>query len=131
MHHATSHAHIQVTVLRGSCADDETCPKITDAGDPDAFHLVAVPETDPQLLAQHARHIAAREVLVRFPRHYLTDVELNPARPRIVDLGHSDALHLVATPETDDALLQAHASHIGAGEVLVRFPRRDLPEVRA
>lgn len=63
-----------VVVLRGSCADDETCPKITDAGHPDDLHVIAVPETDPAVLAAHAKHMGPGEILVRFPRRHLPEV---------------------------------------------------------
>ena len=65
---------LRVRVLRGACADDETCPKITDAGHPTDLHMVVVPETDPDVLAAHAGHIGEGEILVRFPRAYLPEV---------------------------------------------------------
>ncbi|MDQ2789658.1 MAG: hypothetical protein DLM60_22655 [Pseudonocardiales bacterium] len=38
-------------------------------------------------------------------------------------------LHMVVAPETDPAKIAAFASRIGAGELLVRFPARLIPEV--
>ena len=67
-------APIRVRVLRGSCADDETCPKITDAGHPTDLHMVVVPETDPAVLDAHRKHLGPGEILVRFPRRYLPEV---------------------------------------------------------
>jgi hypothetical protein len=65
---------VTVTVLRGSCADDETCFKITDTGDPEYLHFIGEPETDTAILAAHGRHIGPGEVLYRFPRRHLPEV---------------------------------------------------------
>lgn len=66
---------VTVTVLRGTCADTDTCPKITDTGHPDFLHAVAVPETDPAILAAHEGHIGPGEVLVRLIRAHLPELD--------------------------------------------------------
>lgn len=49
---------------------------------------------------------------------------------RVTDTGHPAYLHFVATPETDPAIIAAHAHLIGPGEQLMRWKRRTgLPEV--
>lgn len=39
-------------------------------------------------------------------------------------------LRMVVIPETDPAVLAAFASHMGPGEILVKFPADQLPEVQ-
>ncbi len=49
---------------------------------------------------------------------------------RITDVGHPDRLFLVATPETDPAILAAHAHLLGPGEQLMRWKRRTgMPQI--
>jgi hypothetical protein len=39
-------------------------------------------------------------------------------------------LRMVVIPETDPAVLEAFASHMGPGEILAKFPAEQLPEVQ-
>ena len=63
-----------VTVLRGSCGEGDTCPKIADTGHPEFLHVVGEPETDPAVLAAMASHLGSGEVVYRLPRSLLPEV---------------------------------------------------------
>ncbi len=65
---------IHITVLRGECGDDKTCPAITDLGDPDYLYFIAEPVTDPNIVSAHAARMAPHERLYRFPRHLIPEV---------------------------------------------------------
>lgn len=70
MHHDDAlTSPVQVKVLYGSCADDETCTKITDIGDPEWVYVITEKVDDPAILAAHARHMnPATEQLGRYRR---------------------------------------------------------------
>lgn len=67
---------IVVTVLRGTCADEETCPAVTRIEhDPEGRYLIGERVTDPAVLAAHAHRMAEHKVLVRFPAHLIPEVD--------------------------------------------------------
>lgn len=90
-----------VTVLRGSCADDETCPTITRTDDPAALYFVAEP---------------AGTDWYRLPDHFVPEV------PAVAGWAY-----LPGTAVTDSAVLAAHSRRIGPGERLYRTPVWDVP----
>jgi hypothetical protein len=92
---------VHVTVLRGSCADDETCPTITRTDDPGALYFVAEPADGNQY---------------RLPDHFVPEI------PAVAGWAY-----LPGTAVTDPAVLDAHASRIGPGERLYRTRIEDVP----
>ena len=69
-------AKITISVLRGNCADEETCPAVTRVEhDPDGRYLIGERVTDPDILAAHAHRMATGEVLVRFPVGLIPEVD--------------------------------------------------------
>jgi hypothetical protein len=67
---------INVTVLRGGCADEETCPAVTRIDhDPAGRYLIGERVTDPEILMAHASRMAPNEVLVRFPQELIPEVD--------------------------------------------------------
>jgi hypothetical protein len=67
---------IVVRVLRGTCADEETCPAVTRIEhDAEGRYLIGERVTDPAILAAHAHRMAADEVLVRFPIGLIPEVD--------------------------------------------------------
>lgn len=58
----------EVTVLRGSCGDDETCPvQTTVSTRPGRIYYVATIETDPDIVAAYAGRVGPGEILVWQP----------------------------------------------------------------
>jgi hypothetical protein len=64
----------EVRVLRGHCADGNTCPKILDIGDPDDLLVVGQPETIVARLVATRSHVGPGEVVYRVPRRLLPEV---------------------------------------------------------
>lgn len=67
---------IVVSVLRGSCPDEETCPAVTRVEhDHDGRYLIGERVTDAAILAAHAGRMADHEILVRFPLNLIPEVD--------------------------------------------------------
>ena len=67
---------VVVRVLRGTCADEETCPAVTRVEhDPHWRYLIGERVSDPAILAAHAGRMADHEVLVRFPADLIPEVD--------------------------------------------------------
>lgn len=70
---------IEVTVLRAndpSCPDGNSCPAVTRVKQrPGRHYLIAVPETDPAVLAAHASRMGPGEVLVWQPDDLVPEVD--------------------------------------------------------
>lgn len=64
----------EVRVLRGHCADGNTCPKILDVGDPDDLLVIGQPETIAARLVATRSHVGPGEVVYRLPRWLLPEV---------------------------------------------------------
>ena len=65
----------EVRVLRGHCADGDTCPKILDVGDPENLLLVGTPETITARLVAVGPHVGPDEVVYRVPRWLIPEVQ--------------------------------------------------------
>jgi hypothetical protein len=92
---------IEVTVLRGSCADDETCPAITDVGDPGVWYFVAEPASTGRF---------------RLPTSFVPEI---PAS--------DDWAYLSGELCTDRVIVKAHVGRIAAHERLYRVPLDQIP----
>lgn len=67
---------IVVHVLRGTCADEETCAAVTRVEhDTHWRYLIGEPVTDPAILAAHADRMAPHEVLVRYPTGLIPEID--------------------------------------------------------
>jgi len=69
MHSSKRHdSEVIVLRLHCECPDDEVCPAVLDAGDPEYLHLVVTDEDRPDVLARLASRVGPGERLVRWPR---------------------------------------------------------------
>ncbi|NMH96603.1 hypothetical protein [Pseudonocardia acidicola] len=93
---------IEVRVLRGSCADDETCPAITDIGDPAVLYFVGEP-TGPGTF--------------RLPASFA------PELPAV-----DGWVHLRGALCSDQALTAAHAGRVADHERLYQVPLHQIPD---
>lgn len=67
---------IVVRVLRGTCADEETCATVTRVEhDKQWRYLIGEPVSDPAILAAHADRMAPHEVLVRYPAGLIPEID--------------------------------------------------------
>jgi hypothetical protein len=67
---------VVIRVLRGTCADEETCAAVTRVEHHEQWrYLIAEPVTDPAILAAHDSRMAPHEVLVRFPSDLIPEVD--------------------------------------------------------
>jgi hypothetical protein len=67
---------IVVRVLRGTCADEETCAAVTRVEhDTQWRYMIGEPVSDPAILAAHADRMAPHEVLVRYPVGLIPEID--------------------------------------------------------
>lgn len=92
---------VEVKVLRGECADDETCPTISDVGDPEALYFIGEPHSGGRF---------------RLPEAFVPEV---PA----VD----GWAYLAGTQSDHNDIYDAHRARIGEGERLYRVELNDIP----
>jgi hypothetical protein len=66
---------INMTVLRSSCGDDDTCEtfSVIDT-DPEGGYVIGKVVTDPAIVAAHAHKIGPGEALFRVPRSLAPEV---------------------------------------------------------
>jgi hypothetical protein len=67
---------IAIRVLRGTCADEETCAAVTRVEHDEQWrYLIGEPVSDPAILAAHADRMAAHEVLVWYPAGLIPEID--------------------------------------------------------
>jgi hypothetical protein len=67
---------VVVRVLRGTCADEETCPAVTRVENDKRWrYMIGEPVSDPAILSAHAARMAANEVLIRYPAGLIPEID--------------------------------------------------------